>query len=97
MYRVVDEDGVVVDVLLRDHRDTASAEAFLRQAIERAELVPEEVLTDQHQPYGKAVATTPLWHGSSEGLHRARGETTTAVERSQPHAHAATECATAVD
>src|SRR5918911_4338761 len=34
LYRAVDEDGVVVDVLLREHRDTASAEAFFRQAIE---------------------------------------------------------------
>ena len=40
LYRAVDEDGVVVDVLLRDHRDTASAEAFFRQAIERAGRVP---------------------------------------------------------
>jgi transposase-like protein len=35
LYRAIDEDGVVVDVLLREHRDTASAEAFFRQAIER--------------------------------------------------------------
>lgn len=28
LYRAVDEDGVVVDVLLCDRRDTASAEAF---------------------------------------------------------------------
>jgi transposase-like protein len=33
LYRAVDEDGVVIDVLLREHRDTASAEAFFRQAI----------------------------------------------------------------
>ena len=35
LYRAVDEHGVVVDVLLREHRDTASAEAFCRQAIKR--------------------------------------------------------------
>ena len=35
LYRAIDEDGVVVDVLLREHRETASAEAFFRQAIER--------------------------------------------------------------
>ena len=36
LYRAIDEDGAVVDILLREHRDTASAQAFFRQAIERA-------------------------------------------------------------
>src|ERR671938_913738 len=35
LYRAIDVDGVVVDVLLREQRDTTSAEAFFRQAIER--------------------------------------------------------------
>jgi len=83
LYRAIDEDGQVVDVLLRDHRDTASAEAFFRQAIARARVIPDEVITDYHQPYVKAVATTcPGAQHVRTGLHRARGETTKAVERS---------------
>src|SRR5919198_416583 len=83
LYRAIDKDGVVVDVLLREHRDTASAEAFFRQAIERTGVVPNEVVTDHHQPYIKAVATTcPGAVHIRTGLHRARGETTKAVERS---------------
>ena len=83
VYRAIDEDGVVVDVLLREHRDTASAEAFFRQAVERTGVVPNEVVTDHHQPYIQAVATTcPGAHHIRKGLHRARGETTKAVERS---------------
>ena len=83
LYRAVDEDGVVVDVLLRDHRDTASAEAFFRQAIERSGSIPHEVITDHHQPYVKAVATTcPGAQHIRTGLHRIRGETTKAIERS---------------
>jgi transposase-like protein len=83
LYRAIDEDGVVVDVLLREHRDTASAEAFFRQAIERTGVSPDEVVTDHHQPYIKAVATTcPGARHIRTGLHRARGETTKAVERS---------------
>jgi transposase-like protein len=83
LYRAIDEDGVVIDVLLRDHRDTASAEAFFRQAIERTGVAPDEVVTDHHQPYIKAVATTcPGALHIRTGLHRARGETTKAVERS---------------
>jgi putative transposase len=83
LYRAIDEDGVVVDVLLREHRDTASAEAFFRRAIERTGVVPHEVVTDRHRPYLKAVATTcPGALHIRTGLHRARGETTKAVERS---------------
>jgi transposase-like protein len=83
LYRAIDEDGVVVDVLLRDHRDTASAQAFFRQAIERTGVVPNEIVTDHHQPYIKAVATTcPGAVHIRTGLHRARGETTKTVERS---------------
>jgi putative transposase len=83
LYRAIDEDGVVVDVLLREHRDTASAQAFFRQAIERTGLIPHEVVTDHHRPYIKAVvATCPGARHIRTGLHRARGETTKAVERS---------------
>src|SRR5918911_4607000 len=77
LYRAIDEDGVVVDVLLREHRDTASAQAFFRQAIERTGVIPREVATDHHQPYIKAIATTcPGAQHIRTGLHRARGETT---------------------
>ena len=83
LYRAIDEEGVVVDVLLRERRDTASAQAFFRQAIERTGVSPHEVVTDRHQPYLKAVATIcPGAQHSRTGLHRARGETTKAVERS---------------
>jgi transposase-like protein len=83
LYRAVDEGGVVVDVLLREHRDTASAEAFFRQAIERSGVIPNAVVTDHHQPYVKAVATTcPGAQHVRTGLHRVRGETTKAIERS---------------
>ena len=83
LYRAIDENGVVVDVLLREHRDTESAEAFFHQAIERTGVIPEEVVTDHHQPYVKAVSITcPGARHVRTGLHRAVGYTTKAVERS---------------
>jgi putative transposase len=83
LYRAIDELGVVVDVLLREHRDTASAEAFFRQAIERTGVIPDEVVTDHHQPYIKAVETIcPNARHVRTGMHRARGQTTKSVERS---------------
>jgi len=83
LYRAVDEYGQVVDVLLREHRDTASAEAFFAQALGRSGQVPSAIITDHHQPYVKAIQRTmsTAVHIRT-GLHRATGETTKLIERS---------------
>jgi transposase-like protein len=83
LYRAIDEHGQVVDVLLREHRDLASAEAFFRRAIITSGQAPAHVITDRHQPYVKAVErTAPRARHIRTGLHRWRGETTTSIERS---------------
>jgi IS6 family transposase len=83
LYRMIDEAGHVVDVLLREHRDTASAEAFFRRTKERTASLPDEVVSDYHQPYIKALSHTwPDVQHRRSGLHRARGITTKPVERS---------------
>jgi transposase-like protein len=72
-----------VDVLLRDHRDTASAEAFFAQALGRSSETPGAIITDHHQPYIKAIQrVVPTAAHIRTGLHRATGETTKAIERS---------------
>jgi putative transposase len=81
--RAVDEHGQVIDVLLRDKRDRASAEAFFRQALARTEVTPQALITDHHQPYVKAVATViPFARPVCTGLQRRRGYTTQPDERS---------------
>src|SRR5215813_7020877 len=50
LYRAVDAHGQVVDVLLRDKRDRASAEAFFRHALARTAVVPNQGVSDHHQP-----------------------------------------------
>src|SRR5262249_15280405 len=83
LYRAVDEHGQVIDVLLRDKRDRASAEAFFRQALTRAAVTPKTIITDHHQPYVKAVAAViPFARHVRTGLHRRRGYTTQPIERS---------------
>ena len=83
LYRAVDEHGQVIDVLLRDKRDRASAEAFFRRALARTEVKPKAVITDHHRPYVKAVATViPSARHVRTGLHRRRGYTTQPIERS---------------
>jgi transposase-like protein len=84
LYRAVDEDGQVIDVLLREHRDLDSATAFLAQAIKRRGVTPTKVITDGHQAYQRAVReTAPATVHSVTGLHRAPGHPTTQpIERS---------------
>jgi len=84
LYRAVDQHGQVVDILLRDQRDRASAEAFFRRAWSQTGLAPHTVVSAHHQPYTKAVASAvPLARHLRTGWPRARGETTKAIERSQ--------------
>jgi transposase-like protein len=83
LYRAVDQRGQVVDVLLRERRDLASAKAFFRRAVKRWVLEPDQVVSDHHQPYVKAVkGVLPGATHIRTGLHRRRGETTKSVERS---------------
>jgi IS6 family transposase len=83
LYRAVDGQGQVIDVLLRDNRNRASAEAFFRQALARTDVTPKAVITDHHQPYVKAVATViPSARHVRTGLPRCRGYTTQPIERS---------------
>jgi transposase-like protein len=83
LYRAIDEHGQVVDVLLRTHRDTASAKAFFRRALQRTRTTPTHVITDHHRPYRKALQETiPTATHVRTGLRRARGETTKPIERS---------------
>jgi transposase, IS6 family len=83
LYRAVDESGQVVDVLLRADRDLGSARAFFRQAIRRRGGSPEEVVTDKHRAYPRAIREeAPEARHIATGLHRAVGPTTRPVERS---------------
>jgi transposase-like protein len=83
LYRAVDEAGQVVDVLLRAQRDLQCARAFFRQAIDRRWVRPEEVVTDKHRAYPRAVREEiPGARHVACGLHRASGPTTKPVERS---------------
>jgi putative transposase len=56
LYRAIDRDGNLVDVYLSETRDMAAAKAFLRSARSVTQVEPEQVTTDGHTSYPKAVA-----------------------------------------
>ncbi|MDP9372926.1 MAG: IS6 family transposase [Chloroflexota bacterium] len=81
--RAIDEAGQVVDVLLRAHRDLDSARAFFVLATYRRRAAPEEVITDKHAAYARAVREeVPGAIHTQSGLHRASGPDTKPIERS---------------
>ena len=55
LYRALDRNGALVDVLLSETRDRAAAEAFFRSARTVTERVPERVPTDGHDAYPGAI------------------------------------------
>ncbi len=83
-YRAIDGHGQVVDVLLRAHRDLDSARACFVLAVYRRQRAPEEVSTDKHPAYGRAIRDeVPGATHRHSGLHRKRGPDTKPIER--PH------------
>src|SRR4051794_32423762 len=56
LYRAIDRDGTLVDVYLSETRDMAAAKAFLRSTKSVTQVEPEQVTTDGHTSYRKAIA-----------------------------------------
>ncbi len=56
LWRAVDHEGVVLDVLVQSHRNQEAAEAFLRRLVEGHGYAPRVVVTDKlaatHRPCG---------------------------------------------
>ncbi|MGI5242113.1 IS6 family transposase [Dactylosporangium sp. CA-139066] len=51
VYRAVDQDGQVIDVLVSAHRDAAAARRFFRRAMATLQVRPTEVITDAAPVY----------------------------------------------
>ena len=57
MYRAIDRNGNLVDVLFSEHRDMAAAKAFFRSAKAVTGVTPDRVTTDGHDSYPRAIRT----------------------------------------
>jgi putative transposase len=55
LWRAVDQDGVVVDILVQAKRDCAAAERFFRYLIHNAGTLPHTVVTDRLRSYSAAL------------------------------------------
>ena len=57
LYRAIDRDGSLIDVMLSEHRDMAAAKAFFRSAAATMGFRPDRVTTDGHGSYPRAIRT----------------------------------------
>jgi transposase-like protein len=55
LYRAIDRDGNLVDVLLSERQDQAAAEVFFRSARTVTDRVPDRVTTDGHGAHPGAI------------------------------------------
>ena len=55
LYRAIDRDGDLVDTMLSEHRDMAAAQAFFRSAKAVTGVTPDQVTTDGHGSYPRAI------------------------------------------
>src|SRR3954452_20560434 len=58
LYRAIDREGNLVDALLCEKRDMAAAQQFFTQALDVAGRAPEQVTTDGHDAYPRAIRET---------------------------------------
>ena len=55
LWRAVDQDGNVLDILVQSRRNAAAARKFLRKLLKGLEYVPRVVITDKLASYGVAT------------------------------------------
>ncbi|MFC9951295.1 IS6 family transposase [Streptomyces prasinus] len=71
LWRAVDADGNVLDILVQNRRDTAAARRFFRTLLEKTCTVPRMIVTDKLRSYGAAhrEVMPSVEHRSYKGLN----------------------------
>ncbi|MGW3661011.1 IS6 family transposase [Streptomyces sp. NPDC005151] len=71
LWRAVDQDGNVLDILVQNRRDKAAARRFFRRLMKKARVVPRVIVTDKLRSYGAAhrEVMPSVEHRSHKGLN----------------------------
>jgi putative transposase len=71
LWRAVDQDGNVLDILVQSRRDKAAARRFFRRLMKKSRMVPRVVVTDKLRSYGAAhrEVMPSVEHRSHKGLN----------------------------
>ncbi len=54
LWRAVDQEGVVLDILVQDRRDAKAAKQFFKRLLKGLQCVPRVIVTDKLRSYGVA-------------------------------------------
>ena len=57
LYRAIDRNGALVDVMSSEHCDMAAAKAFFQTAKTVTDVIPDRITTDGHDSYPRAIRT----------------------------------------
>jgi putative transposase len=68
LWRAIDQDGNVPDILVQRHRDKAAAKKFFRKLLKGLRYVPRVIITDKLKSYG--AAKRELLPGVEHRQHR---------------------------
>jgi len=66
LWRAVDSEGEVLDLLVQSKRNTAAAIRLMRKLLRKQGFAPEEIVTDKLRPYGAAIRQLGLSPGTSK-------------------------------
>ena len=71
LWRAVDQQGVVLDILVQSRRDARAAKRLLRKLMKRQVRVPRVMITDKLRSYGAAARTIMpgIEHRQHKGLN----------------------------
>ncbi|MFF8103498.1 IS6 family transposase [Streptomyces sp. NPDC016640] len=71
LWRAVDQNGYVLDILVHNRRDKAAARRFFLRLLTKTRTVPRVIVTDKLRSYGAAhrQVMPSVQHRSHEGLH----------------------------
>src|ERR687889_2354548 len=78
LWRAVDAEGEVLDVLLQAKRDTKAARKLMRKLLKKHGMVPDEWVTDKNPAYGAALRALKL----NRALHTRRKRANNRAESS---------------
>ncbi|GAC1339070.1 MAG: hypothetical protein NVSMB26_26800 [Beijerinckiaceae bacterium] len=70
IWRAVDSEGEVLDILVQRRRDTAAAERLMRKLLRKQGYAPEVLVRDKLRSYGAAAARLRLSARHEQGLRK---------------------------
>jgi len=70
LWRAVDDEGEILDMLVQRRRDTRSALRFMRKLLKRQSFVPKLLVTDKLRSYASLASTliVEFWADPQCGL-----------------------------